>query len=161
MANIWIAYFTKRDEVRNAVWGCGENKSPGPDGFSFEFFRKFWDTKMCLLLWFLVLNGARDSWYSFIPGMASDSAPMRAGLSINLKRVIYLEYGVRSEAQSFTTVVSYGILSMHGSKVILSSPFQVFLPRIFALETNKDSVGHGCETSSVTSSLRPSQLDVD
>ncbi|GJW98801.1 RNA-directed DNA polymerase, eukaryota [Tanacetum coccineum] len=22
-----------RDEVRNAVWGCGENKSPGPDGF--------------------------------------------------------------------------------------------------------------------------------
>ncbi|GKE02144.1 hypothetical protein Tco_1390127, partial [Tanacetum coccineum] len=33
-----------RDEVRNAMWGCGENKSPGPDGFSFEFFRKFWDT---------------------------------------------------------------------------------------------------------------------
>nr|GEV48659.1 RNA-directed DNA polymerase, eukaryota [Tanacetum cinerariifolium] len=33
-----------RDEVRNAVWGCGENKSPGPDGYSFEFFRKFWDT---------------------------------------------------------------------------------------------------------------------
>ncbi|GKA91091.1 retrotransposon protein, putative, ty1-copia subclass [Tanacetum coccineum] len=27
-----------RDEVRNAVWGCGENKSPGPDGFTFEFF---------------------------------------------------------------------------------------------------------------------------
>nr|GEZ08411.1 RNA-directed DNA polymerase, eukaryota [Tanacetum cinerariifolium] len=27
-----------RDEVRNAVWGCGENKSPGPDGYSFEFF---------------------------------------------------------------------------------------------------------------------------
>ncbi|GJU80263.1 RNA-directed DNA polymerase, eukaryota [Tanacetum coccineum] len=33
-----------RDEVRNAVWGCGENKSPGPDGFTFEFFQKFWDT---------------------------------------------------------------------------------------------------------------------
>ncbi|GJW90119.1 RNA-directed DNA polymerase, eukaryota, partial [Tanacetum coccineum] len=33
-----------RDEVRNAMWGCGENKSPGPDGFTFEFFRKFWDT---------------------------------------------------------------------------------------------------------------------
>ncbi|GJZ16555.1 RNA-directed DNA polymerase, eukaryota [Tanacetum coccineum] len=32
-----------RDEVRNAVWGCGENKSPGPDGFSFEFC-KFRDT---------------------------------------------------------------------------------------------------------------------
>nr|GFA90722.1 RNA-directed DNA polymerase, eukaryota [Tanacetum cinerariifolium] len=25
-------------EVRNAVWDCGDNKSPGPDGFTFEFF---------------------------------------------------------------------------------------------------------------------------
>ncbi|GJS28195.1 hypothetical protein Tco_0488815, partial [Tanacetum coccineum] len=33
-----------RDEMRNAVWGYGENKSSGPDGFSFEFFYNFWDT---------------------------------------------------------------------------------------------------------------------
>ncbi|GJW92011.1 RNA-directed DNA polymerase, eukaryota [Tanacetum coccineum] len=31
-----------RDEIRKAVWDCGENKSPGPDGYMFEFFRKFW-----------------------------------------------------------------------------------------------------------------------
>ena len=31
-----------REEIRRAVWSCGENKSPGPDGFSFEFFRKYW-----------------------------------------------------------------------------------------------------------------------
>nr|GEZ77976.1 putative RNA-directed DNA polymerase, eukaryota, reverse transcriptase zinc-binding domain protein [Tanacetum cinerariifolium] len=31
-----------RDEIRLAVWGCGENKSPGLDGFTSEFFRKFW-----------------------------------------------------------------------------------------------------------------------
>ncbi|GJY41330.1 putative RNA-directed DNA polymerase, eukaryota, reverse transcriptase zinc-binding domain protein [Tanacetum coccineum] len=31
-----------REEIRKAVWGCGENKSPGPDGFTFEFFCKFW-----------------------------------------------------------------------------------------------------------------------
>ncbi|GKA81413.1 RNA-directed DNA polymerase, eukaryota [Tanacetum coccineum] len=30
-------------EIRNEVWACRENKSPGPDGFTFEFFRKFWD----------------------------------------------------------------------------------------------------------------------
>ncbi|GJR26099.1 RNA-directed DNA polymerase, eukaryota [Tanacetum coccineum] len=30
------------DEIRTAVWGCGEDKSPGPDGFTFEFFRKYW-----------------------------------------------------------------------------------------------------------------------
>ncbi|GJY80161.1 RNA-directed DNA polymerase, eukaryota [Tanacetum coccineum] len=29
------------DEIRLAVWDCGENKSPGPDGFTFEFFRKY------------------------------------------------------------------------------------------------------------------------
>nr|GFB07560.1 RNA-directed DNA polymerase, eukaryota [Tanacetum cinerariifolium] len=30
------------DEIRTAVWGCGVDKSPGPDGFTFEFFRKYW-----------------------------------------------------------------------------------------------------------------------
>ncbi|GJY31015.1 RNA-directed DNA polymerase, eukaryota [Tanacetum coccineum] len=30
------------DEIRTAVWGCGEDKSPGPDGFTFEFFCKYW-----------------------------------------------------------------------------------------------------------------------
>nr|GFC30508.1 RNA-directed DNA polymerase, eukaryota [Tanacetum cinerariifolium] len=30
------------DEIRAAVWGCGVDKSPGPNGFTFEFFRKFW-----------------------------------------------------------------------------------------------------------------------
>nr|GEW88148.1 RNA-directed DNA polymerase, eukaryota [Tanacetum cinerariifolium] len=32
-----------RDEIQLAVWNCGENKSPGPDGYSFEFFRKYWN----------------------------------------------------------------------------------------------------------------------
>ncbi|GJX13900.1 RNA-directed DNA polymerase, eukaryota [Tanacetum coccineum] len=32
-----------REEIRRAVWGCGENKSPGPDGFTFEFFKKYWE----------------------------------------------------------------------------------------------------------------------
>nr|GFC28449.1 RNA-directed DNA polymerase, eukaryota [Tanacetum cinerariifolium] len=27
-----------KDEIRTAVWGCGVDKSPGPDGFTFEFF---------------------------------------------------------------------------------------------------------------------------
>nr|GEZ88325.1 RNA-directed DNA polymerase, eukaryota, reverse transcriptase zinc-binding domain protein [Tanacetum cinerariifolium] len=32
-----------RDEIQLAVWNCGENKSPGPDGYSFEFLRKYWN----------------------------------------------------------------------------------------------------------------------
>nr|GEV74591.1 RNA-directed DNA polymerase, eukaryota [Tanacetum cinerariifolium] len=32
------------EEVKRAVWDCGTNKSPGPDGFSFDFYRKYWTT---------------------------------------------------------------------------------------------------------------------
>nr|GEU40815.1 RNA-directed DNA polymerase, eukaryota, reverse transcriptase zinc-binding domain protein [Tanacetum cinerariifolium] len=30
------------DEIKRAVWDCGTKKSPGPDGFTFGFFRRFW-----------------------------------------------------------------------------------------------------------------------
>nr|GFB22088.1 RNA-directed DNA polymerase, eukaryota [Tanacetum cinerariifolium] len=30
------------NEIRVAVWNCGENKSPGPDAYTFEFFRRYW-----------------------------------------------------------------------------------------------------------------------
>nr|GEX04372.1 RNA-directed DNA polymerase, eukaryota [Tanacetum cinerariifolium] len=30
------------EEIKRAVWDCGSDKSPGPDGFTFEFFKKFW-----------------------------------------------------------------------------------------------------------------------
>nr|GEZ57674.1 RNA-directed DNA polymerase, eukaryota [Tanacetum cinerariifolium] len=32
-----------REEIRSAVWDCGENRSLGLDGFTFEFFRKYWE----------------------------------------------------------------------------------------------------------------------
>nr|GEZ42350.1 RNA-directed DNA polymerase, eukaryota, reverse transcriptase zinc-binding domain protein [Tanacetum cinerariifolium] len=31
------------DEIRVVVWDCVENKSPGSDGYTFEFFRHFWN----------------------------------------------------------------------------------------------------------------------
>ncbi|GJW73970.1 RNA-directed DNA polymerase, eukaryota [Tanacetum coccineum] len=30
------------EEIKGAVWDYGSNKSPGPDGFTFDFYRKFW-----------------------------------------------------------------------------------------------------------------------
>nr|GFB27867.1 RNA-directed DNA polymerase, eukaryota [Tanacetum cinerariifolium] len=32
------------EEVKRTAWDCGTNKSPGPDGFSFEFYCKYWTT---------------------------------------------------------------------------------------------------------------------
>nr|GEV20284.1 RNA-directed DNA polymerase, eukaryota [Tanacetum cinerariifolium] len=63
------------EEIRKAVWGCGENKSPGPDGFSFEFFCKFWNIigpNMCVAVeWFFTHNsftrGCNAFFVSLIP----------------------------------------------------------------------------------------------
>lgn len=35
-----------KEEIRAAVWECEGSKSPGPDGFNFEFFRSCWDIVM-------------------------------------------------------------------------------------------------------------------
>ncbi|GJS76696.1 hypothetical protein Tco_0726577 [Tanacetum coccineum] len=31
-----------REEIKRAVWECGTDKSPRPDGFTFGFYRRFW-----------------------------------------------------------------------------------------------------------------------
>nr|GEV05176.1 RNA-directed DNA polymerase, eukaryota, reverse transcriptase zinc-binding domain protein [Tanacetum cinerariifolium] len=31
-----------KEEINAAVWDCCSDKSPGPDGFTFDFYRKFW-----------------------------------------------------------------------------------------------------------------------
>ncbi|GKA20559.1 RNA-directed DNA polymerase, eukaryota [Tanacetum coccineum] len=64
-----------RDEIRLAVWGCGEDKSPGPDGFTFEFFRKFWKVvgpDFCIAVeWFFEHGsfaiGCNSSFVALIP----------------------------------------------------------------------------------------------
>ncbi|GJX45301.1 RNA-directed DNA polymerase, eukaryota [Tanacetum coccineum] len=63
------------DEIRSAVWGCGKDKSPGPDGFTFDFFHKFWSTigpDFCLAVeWFFkhhsFSKGCNSSFVALIP----------------------------------------------------------------------------------------------
>ena len=33
----------QEEEVKDAVWGCGSQKSPGPDGINFKFIKTFWN----------------------------------------------------------------------------------------------------------------------
>ncbi|GJS17303.1 hypothetical protein Tco_0411775 [Tanacetum coccineum] len=32
-----------RKEIKKAVWDCGNEKSSGPNGFTFDFFKKYWE----------------------------------------------------------------------------------------------------------------------
>ncbi|KAM0025678.1 putative RNA-directed DNA polymerase [Helianthus debilis subsp. tardiflorus] len=32
-----------KEEIKEAVWACGGDKAPGPDGFTFSFIRHFWE----------------------------------------------------------------------------------------------------------------------
>ncbi|XP_021985231.1 uncharacterized protein LOC110881199 [Helianthus annuus] len=31
------------EEIKKAVWACGSDRAPGPDGFSFKFIKRFWE----------------------------------------------------------------------------------------------------------------------
>nr|GEY06861.1 hypothetical protein [Tanacetum cinerariifolium] len=31
------------EKIKRAVWDCGIDKTPGPDGFTFGFYRRYWD----------------------------------------------------------------------------------------------------------------------
>ncbi|GJW25514.1 hypothetical protein Tco_0039325 [Tanacetum coccineum] len=47
-------------EIKKAVWDCGSDKSPGPDGYTFEFIRKFWEvigTDVCRAIKSFFLSG--------------------------------------------------------------------------------------------------------
>nr|GFA97540.1 RNA-directed DNA polymerase, eukaryota [Tanacetum cinerariifolium] len=46
-----------REEIRIAVWACGEDKSPGPDGFTFEFFHLILDVQTAFLPDRQILDG--------------------------------------------------------------------------------------------------------
>nr|GEX78691.1 RNA-directed DNA polymerase, eukaryota [Tanacetum cinerariifolium] len=65
------------DEIKNAIWDCGTNKSPGPDGFTFKFFRKYWKiidndvvaAVMCFFDTGVFPPGCNSSFIALIPKM--------------------------------------------------------------------------------------------
>lgn len=68
----------REEEVKEAVWGCGSEKSPGPDGFNFKFIKKFWPTIKPDILRFLdefyvngcFPKGSNVSFIALIPKVA-------------------------------------------------------------------------------------------
>nr|GFB11226.1 RNA-directed DNA polymerase, eukaryota [Tanacetum cinerariifolium] len=62
-------------EIKNTVWDCGTNKSPGPDGFSFDFYRRFWSmiqkdvvaAVKCFFHYGSIPKGCNSSFIALIP----------------------------------------------------------------------------------------------
>ncbi|GJY98016.1 RNA-directed DNA polymerase, eukaryota [Tanacetum coccineum] len=113
-----------RDEIHKAIWGCRENKSLGPDGFTFEFFCKFWDVvgpDLCIAIeWFFehcsFSKGCNSSFIALIPK--------------NLDSKIVSDYRPISLIGSLYKVVTK-ILANHLSMVIsdlISDVQTAFLP---------------------------------
>ncbi|GJR44673.1 RNA-directed DNA polymerase, eukaryota, reverse transcriptase zinc-binding domain protein, partial [Tanacetum coccineum] len=41
--NTYLASPISESEIKDAIWDCGSDKSPGPDGFTFAFYKEFWN----------------------------------------------------------------------------------------------------------------------
>ncbi|GJS96857.1 RNA-directed DNA polymerase, eukaryota [Tanacetum coccineum] len=63
------------EEVKKAVWDCGVDKAPGPDGFTFGFYRRYWkliesDVVNAVKWFFLhgsIPKGGNSSFITLIP----------------------------------------------------------------------------------------------
>nr|GEX24020.1 RNA-directed DNA polymerase, eukaryota, reverse transcriptase zinc-binding domain protein [Tanacetum cinerariifolium] len=64
-----------KEEIKRAVWDCGIDKSPGPDRFTFGFYRRYWNLiegdVVNTVTWFFhhgrIPNGGNSSFITLIP----------------------------------------------------------------------------------------------
>nr|GEV14628.1 RNA-directed DNA polymerase, eukaryota [Tanacetum cinerariifolium] len=101
-----------RDEIRVAVWNCGENKSPGPDGYMFEFFRRYWrfigsdlcSSVECFFESGSFPNGSNSSFIALIPKV-TDAKIVTDFRPISLIRCVY-KVVTKILANRLATVIS-------------------------------------------------------
>nr|GEX53243.1 RNA-directed DNA polymerase, eukaryota [Tanacetum cinerariifolium] len=68
-----------KEEVKRAVWDCGIDKAPGLDGFTFGFYRRFWNLIECDVVkavkWFFlherIPSGGDSSFITLIPKVSN------------------------------------------------------------------------------------------
>nr|GEW10378.1 nucleotide-binding alpha-beta plait domain-containing protein [Tanacetum cinerariifolium] len=84
------------DEIKKAVWDCSTDKAPGPDGFTFGFYRKFWyliDNDVCDAVRFFfkndnIPNGCNSSFIALIPKIP-DANMVKDFRPISLVGIVY------------------------------------------------------------------------
>lgn len=84
------------EEIKEAVWSCGSDKAPGPDGFTFNFCKKYWDLIKIDVIRFVkdfelsgsIANGCNSSFISLIP-KTKNPLSLKEYRPINLVGCIY------------------------------------------------------------------------
>ncbi|GJV12474.1 RNA-directed DNA polymerase, eukaryota [Tanacetum coccineum] len=121
------------DEVKGVVWDCGTNKSPGPDGFCFEFFHKYWtfidqDVFMAVKDFFMngrFPRGCNSSFIALIPKI-QDAKFVKDFRPISLIRSVY-KIIAKILANRLCLFLPYLISDVHSAFVsnrqILDGPF--------------------------------------
>ncbi|GJW41997.1 RNA-directed DNA polymerase, eukaryota, reverse transcriptase zinc-binding domain protein [Tanacetum coccineum] len=70
--------FSKED-IKRAVWDCGGDQAPSPDGFTFKFFKTLWDFIQPDVVWFVreffqsvyFPKGCNSSFIALIPKVSN------------------------------------------------------------------------------------------
>ncbi|GJX22738.1 hypothetical protein Tco_0227183 [Tanacetum coccineum] len=78
------------DEVKNAVWDCGSDKAPGPDGYNFAFLKRYWDIFKQGIFEFVstflnskkMPSGANSSFITLIPKLPTQFTSRIIGQSL-------------------------------------------------------------------------------
>nr|GEV98967.1 nucleotide-binding alpha-beta plait domain-containing protein [Tanacetum cinerariifolium] len=78
-AAVDLEWEVSKEEVKRAVWDCGIDKAPGTDGFTFRFYRRFWNLINCDVVkavkWFFlherIPSGGNSSFITLIPKVSN------------------------------------------------------------------------------------------
>ncbi|GKA81261.1 RNA-directed DNA polymerase, eukaryota [Tanacetum coccineum] len=88
------------EEIKKAVWDCGTNKSPGPDGFTFEFFRKYWKHSADLCMHHFFLFALSITWVSRLVHPALEANFRKSSLPIYQMSIYKTPVGVLRNMES-------------------------------------------------------------
>ena len=123
------------DEVKHAVWDCGSDKAPGPDGFTFKFIKTFWDILKADICAFVVAFfdkgyipvGCNASFITLIPKienplLVNDFRPISL---IGVQYKIIAKLLANRLARELNSIISFEQSAFVAGRQILDGPLMV------------------------------------
>nr|GFB28783.1 RNA-directed DNA polymerase, eukaryota, reverse transcriptase zinc-binding domain protein [Tanacetum cinerariifolium] len=154
-------FLCSNDEIKKAVLDCGVDKSPGPDGFTFGFYRHFWklieNNVVATMKYFFQIGsipkGCNSSFIALIPKIP-DAKMVKDFLPISLTGSLY-KIIAKILANRLVVVLGDIVNEMQSAFVadrqILDGPF--ILNELFQCDSNIDTIVHVLECFHCASGL--------